>query len=79
MNKSNLTKLHVGSYYAVPQHQKDVESERIAASIREFEARGGVIEKLGWGDRSEWAGKLPRSSAASKRAFVINPEKAGDV
>lgn len=78
MNKTNLTKLHVGSYYAVPQHQKDVESDRIAAATREFEARGGVIEKLGWGDRSEWPGKTKRGEAA-KRAFVINPEKAGDV
>lgn len=77
--KNNLSKLHVGSYYAVPQHHKDVESARIAAATREFEARGGVIEKLERGASSEWAGKTKRGGAAAKKAFIINPEKAGDV
>ena len=82
MNKSNLTKIHVGPYYAVPQHQKDVESERIAADLREFESRGGVIQKLEHGARSEWPGKTKRGEAAkkaAKKALVINAEKAGDV
>lgn len=74
---NTLTALHIGSNYAVPQHQKDAESERIAALMREFEANGGVIEKLAWGERTPL--DQGRHARSQRKAFVINPQKAGGV
>lgn len=47
--------MHIGSTYAVPQHQKDAESVEIERLTQEFKAKGGVIQQLSRGERSELA------------------------
>ena len=57
--------MHVGDTVSLAVHQKRAESDKISADIARFEAAGGVIQvmKFGERDRPHLSKKAPRGAA----------------